>query len=386
MATDPKPTNTDQVARDLQNWDVIRNHRTGSPGDHVTSSWLAQEIVSAGAVPELDALTLERRLPGATRVSDGTHSIDGLPCFDGPLDDGKPVRGRAGPADSDAPIRVVPFVPIGDPALERLREQGACRAVVAVSAAPVGLAPGLAVQNAERFTRPFGPPVLQVSSTASDWLLAAASGGATLEVEVGLDQEPATATNVQTALPGADADLPPVVVMTPKSGWWTCTAERGGGICAWLACIRHFARNGNRRTLIFTANTGHELGHIGLDHYAEEFPDLYRSAHAWVHLGANFAARGSQIRWQASSDAWLERGRRDLEPLSTGGLVVTPVGTRPFGEARNVFDAGGAYVSLLGSNRWFHNPDDRWPNTVDLDATAGMVSFVLETVAELANG
>jgi hypothetical protein len=56
------------------------------------------------------------------------------------------------------------------------------------------------------------------------------------------------------------------------------------------------------------------------------------------------------------------------------------------GEARNIHDAGGRYVSLVAGNRWFHHPDDRWPHTIDLDKAERVVAAVQAITVELARG
>ena len=63
---------------------------------------------------------------------------------------------------------------------------------------------------------------------------------------------------------------------------------------------------------------------------------------------------------------------------------TTPVGDRPLGEARNIYDGDGQYVSILGSNRWFHHPDDRWPDTVDLERTMRLTQAMLAIARNLA--
>lgn len=46
---------------------------------------------------------------------------------------------------------------------------------------------------------------------------------------------------------------------------------------------------------------------------------------------------------------------------------VTPDGEPPLGEACNIHDGGGRYVSLIGLNGRFHSPTDRWPDAVNLE-------------------
>jgi hypothetical protein len=76
-----------------------------------------------------------------------------------------------------------------------------------------------------------------------------------------------------------------------------------------------------------------------------------------------------------------------LAALTARGIderIVTPLGERPLGEARNIYDGGGHYVSLLGNNGLFHHPDDRWPEAVDLDRTLALNQAMLEVVDRLA--
>jgi hypothetical protein len=148
--------------------------------------------------------------------------------------------------------------------------------------------------------------------------------------------------------------------------------------------IRYFAIAPPERTVIFTANTGHELGHVGLDHYLEENPDLVARAHAWIHLGANFATRDAAVLYQASSQALMRDGLAALTSRGISEINTTPVGNRPLGEARNVFDGNGAYISLIGTNPWFHHPDDRWPVSVDLDKLGRIYEAVLTMAVALA--
>ena len=64
--------------------------------------------------------------------------------------------------------------------------------------------------------------------------------------------------------------------------------------------------------------------------------------------------------------------------------VETPTGDRPLGEARNIFDKGGHYLSLLGGNPLFHHPADRWPNAVDLESTTQWARWIVDCVNQLS--
>jgi hypothetical protein len=62
-----------------------------------------------------------------------------------------------------------------------------------------------------------------------------------------------------------------------------------------------------------------------------------------------------------------------------------PRGTRPGGEARNIHDGGGRYVSLLGSGPYFHNVADRWPVAVDVAAVSRFSEAFASLAVSLAN-
>ena len=379
----------DQIVADIRGWDAIEDHRTGTEGDAATSAWLAGLARDAGAKPEVQAFAFDRWVLGNCAVAVNGRGADGVPLFDGGMTGPAGVQGTlATLADGEAGIGVGQIGNAAPPGANerfaRARAAGNCPALVAVAAMDSDV-PGLALQNADRFVDPFGPPVLQVASQEGHWLLSAAARGESAMVVVDVALESATASNVVASIAGRDATLAPVVVMTPKSAWWTCTAERGGGIVVWLALLRHFAANQPRRTVIFTANTGHELGHTGLDHFLEESPALAKAAHVWIHLGANFVAKDSERRLQTSDAGLQALAEQSMAAHDVRPQTIRSPGERPFGEARNIYDGGGRYLSWLGSNRWFHHPTDRWPDTIDLDSANRMTQAMLEIANTIAN-
>ncbi len=55
----------------------------------------------------------------------------------------------------------------------------------------------------------------------------------------------------------------------------------------------------------------------------------------------------------------------------------------PSGETRDIHRAGGRYVTLVGSNPWFHLPQDRWPHAVDVDAVNRIAGAAARLVVAL---
>jgi len=245
--------------------------------------------------------------------------------------------------------------------------------------------PGLCPSNADLFLRPFGPPVLQVSSEEATWLQDAARQGTGVHVIAQVTRTSVEALNVVATLAGADRSLPPLVVMTPRSGWWTCASERGGGIACWLELMRELKTAHLARDVVFVASSGHELGHLGINAFVDRRPGIVAKSAGWMHLGANIgAAQDAGTTIQASDD---EFERRQAEAIAAAGLTINrrnPRGTVPGGEAEVVHRGGGRYVSVIGRNALFHNPADRGPDVVDARAIAAFIDAFTQMAKGLA--
>ena len=365
-------------------WDSIKLHRTGTKGDNETAYWLVDEIKKCGLTAEVDKFDFIKRTPGKCEVTNGTNTAIGLPMFDGGSTAFDGIKGPHGSLNTDDVIAITQYSSDESSInLNKARAKNKHPAIVAIADVSPNI-PGLAVLNAESYRKPFGPPVLQVATQEGEWLMKL-KADEKISVSVELIDEESEALNVQTKIEGKDQSLSPLVVMTPKSGWGTCTSERGGGITIWLNAMRYLSKIKPNRNVIFTANTGHELSHLGLDHFLEKNASLVIDAFAWVHLGANFAAKSGQVLWQASSDEYMEKGLEQLKALNLDEIISWPVLSRPLGEARNIYDGGGKFISLLGSNPLFHHPKDIWPDSIDMEKLIKLNSFMTNMIIDMAN-
>ena len=365
-------------------------HRTGTDVDNQSADWLMQRIEMLDVAATDAAFEFKRLQPITAQLLIGDAVVSGVPLYDCHYTDASGITGSIGELGSDADIGVIMALPFDAAPNVRLlykaRKAAQHKAIVVVTDSQLP-EEGAALLNAEDFTAPFGPPVLQVAN--KHWIAIQTAIKSRQQVGFVLHCEyvKATARNVEAKIKGSRPELAPIVVMTPRSGWWANASERGGGIACFLEIMRAVKSSRPKRDVIFTANTGHELGHTGLSLFLNNNPALIKNAHIWMHLGANFAAKfGPQVRLQYSDDESVA----SLEPwLKQNGLTpsaVTPIGQRPLGEARNVFDGQGRFVSILGGNGLFHHPADRWPEAVDLSVTTQWVTaFVQLAVAEAGN-
>ncbi len=251
-----------RIAEIVQAYDSQGNHRTATAGDIAAAEWLQAEIRAMGATPQLEAFPIDRVDPGPAYLDIGGRRIDGVPVFDAAFSGAEGVKGRLGALGSDAEIALVesdPYV-----LLEPQREQRSAVAEARKSkhtAAVIltrGSVPGLFLLNAIAFMSPSGPPMLQVSAVESERLKKHAASLGEITLHARASRTATRASNVVVRFAGRDASLPPLVVSTPRSGWWQCAGERGGGIACWLETIRAIAAISPEREVLFAAFSGHE--------------------------------------------------------------------------------------------------------------------------------
>jgi hypothetical protein len=369
----------------IQTYDGQGIHRTATIVDNASADWLRQLANVAGGDAHLSAFSLGQVNIRAAYLELDGRRIDGVPLFDGGFTGDTGLVGTLGRADSMADIAVVTIDSAGvgteGRGLDAVRRNSAHRAVVAVTTTET---PGLTLSNASSFANPYGVPVLQVASEHQARLTELAAAGARVTLVVAASREPSEAMNVTVSVPGRQPNLAPLVVMTPRSGWWQCASERGGGLACWMESLRAVSAAKPARPAIFVASSGHELGHYGLDAFLKAQPTLIKDAAAWIHLGANIGAAGGQMRLQASDDEIEGRMGRALDDATAAVRQRVARGTVPAGEARNIHVGGGRYVSLLGSGRFFHTQQDRWPVAVDVDAVTKFATAVSTLAVAIA--
>jgi len=373
-----------RIARVIEAYDSQGIHRTGTEVDRLSAHWLRDEASRAGADVRLEPFTLDRVDPVTCGIEVDGRAIDGLPLFDGTFTDNAGLIGRLGTPGSKADVILMTAaqadISSEGRSLGELRRSGPHRAIVVITN---GSHPGLSPMNASAFREPYGVPVLQVGSEHTAWLGERANAGASIRFIAHATRTRAEALNVVATVNAQSRDLAPVVVITPRSGWWHCASERGGGIAVWLEAIREAAARRAPRTAMFLASSGHELGHLGLDSFIEHQPDLVKRGAAWLHLGANIGAAGGRARIQSSDDEIEAMAVKAFEVAGAGIQQRVPRGTVPAGEARNIHVGGGRYLSLLGSGPYFHNQADRWPTAVDAAAVERFAAGEASLLASL---
>ena len=74
-----------------------------------------------------------------------------------------------------------------------------------------------------------------------------------------------------------------------------------------------------------------------------------------------------------------------LGALAEHGIEREPmaVGFSGYGEARNIAERGGRYISLLGGHPYFHSPNDIFEQAVDIESLVAHAIAWRSLVADL---
>ncbi len=376
-------TQHDRISGVIREYDSQGYHRTGTAADVESARWLADCARSYAPDVELEEVPLDRLVLGACRIEVGGRHVRGLPLFDGGLTGTGGVEGRLEPVGSDAEIGLLE-VGAGEFQDDFDAERANPRHEAYVVVTQGGSA-GLACRNAPRFLTPFGPPVLQVSDEAAAWLHEGARDGTRARLLACATRSPAVSYNVVASLPGRDSSLSPLVVMTPRSGWWQCAAERGGGIAGWLEVMRRLSESDRARDVTFVATTGHELGLLGVHKFLEKRGSLVEGAEAWMHFGASIgAAEDAGVRLGAGDAALASAAQKALKRRGAPDTPTAGEGEMVGAESNVVHALGARCVAMAGGHAFFHMRSDRWPGAVDVGAVAAYASAFADVAVEIA--
>jgi hypothetical protein len=356
---------------------------SGGPGDVATGAWLEDELSRAGfsterhpfEVPFFEAREASLTCAGATAPVHPQPIV--VPT--GPRGISAPLRLAERNADLTGAIALVAlpakrWVTLLDPQASRPIAEAigkGAAAVVLVTNGPIGEQIGL---NVSLKRPPFERPVATLAPKDAGPFLAAAEAGRAARLTVdgtggGAARRPAF--NLIGRLDRKAART--LIVSTPRSGWFTCAAERGSGLAVWLALAHWLARTDHGVNLEFLATSGHEYEYVGGERYLAERAPKPAQTRMWVHIGASLAARdwhelGSRLLPLPSADSQrvltatadvLARVRAAFKGVT--GLEATYEATRAMagGELVNVIEAGYASaIGEYGGHRYFHTPGD----------------------------
>ena len=340
-------------------------HRTGWEADERATEWLIGVLAQHGVSASSHAFEFPCVETKAAYVEVDGRQIEGTPLYDGASTGPEGIFGRLALPEgelSGSSLLVMDDARRLPQILETSPE--APSGVILITGDAKG---DIVLRNAERIDDPFALPVIQVARKDAALLLDAE--GKTARIVLDFQRPISTATNVIGRLE-SPAARGLVVVMTPKSGWFTCASERGGGIAITLALAAYLAGLKERqKEVLFLFTSGHEINQYGLACLLRDNPGLRDEAEAWVHLGASIGA--SRQTWWRLYSRDDELRARFTDSLSREGFDDIPwadKNERPVGESKQVYDK--RFVSIIGMHDYFHGPNDIPSLAVDANRVA----------------
>ncbi|WCL55227.1 hypothetical protein [Gimibacter soli] len=389
-------TITGNVTDDLIRYIGFGSKQAGGPGDKACGDWMAGELVKAGFEIERQSVSVPSFAPARTELvsGDAKANVWPQPIVMPTSAEGISARivrvdaaGRAS-APLDGAIALIDL-PHGrwSSALSKAiwAPTKAAFAAGAVAAVIITNGPSgkvIALNTDGRKPMFAGPTALIAPEDAAPFLAAAMAGEtATLYLTGESSRRPAF--NFVGRIDRGKGRW--LIVSTPRSGWFTCAGERGGGVAAWLAIARWAAAAVTSHNLAFVCNSGHEYEYLGAEESMKAMAPKPAETDFWLHLGANLAARdwheitGAPMplpgtdaqRYLVTSPALLPAARELFAGLS--GLEA-PYSSQDLsaGELTGIIAAGYPSVAgIFGIHRFHHVAED--------DARCVVAAAVAET-------
>ncbi len=293
------------ASRDLERYIALGSKASGGPGDTACGEWLGEELAAAGYRVERTPFDVPFFEPQRTTLTTGATTVPVIPHA---IVVPTPSEGVTGPLfrldpQAPAPIPQSALVivdlprqgwssataPLIGKALALAEKAGAC-GVVLLTNGPTGEAVALNAHDDQPMSR---LPTACLAPDDARTFLAGAERGApgTLTLMGRGGRRPAF--NIAGRRNVADA-RGTVIVSTPRSGWFTCAAERGPGIAVWLDLLRWTASAKLPLNLIFSAHAGHEYENLGLRHQLLRLPKP-QEIDVWLMFGAGTVTREARI-------------------------------------------------------------------------------------------
>ncbi|CAK18133.1 hypothetical protein [Pseudomonas entomophila] len=365
-----------EIEKLLARYDQMGPHRTGAEQDKAVAQWFVDALTGLGLEIVSRPFSLDVITDHCCQLQIGTEQFELMPCHDSLLPERLELQAEIDTRTTEG-IQVVQSSTMGYTQLTEIRENSRAAAMIVIT---MGSRPGLTPPNAEHFEAPLQVPTFFVSGEQRARLLALAEQNLAATLHSRVIRQPRRSSNIVAIKQGARGDLAPIIVFTPRTGWWHCASERGGGLAAMVSLASALRDTDVQRTVILAVSSGHELGYLGMKQLVREV--LPKDAHLWVHLGANFSARHDPLFFMQASNAMIEQ--TFLHALNAKGIepdIIAPRGGALSGEGEQI-PRQANYLSLQGGNALFHHPDDRFPDAVDMPKLAGICQalerFILE--------
>lgn len=300
-ASSSEPTAVQSIEADLLRYVGFGAKPAGGEGDTACGEWLAGELAMAGFTVQRQVFDAPYFTSRSSQFICGDASAPVYP---------QPIVRTTGPDGVTGPVVRVDaaghfvgslagaialvdlpharwssmMTPAARRPIEAAFAAGA-RAAVAITNGPTGKVVAL---NADGRQPMFAGPVALLAPEAAGDFLAAAMQRRDARLIIDGEGGRRPAFNFVGRIDRGKGRW--LAVSTPRSGWFTCAAERGPGVAAWLDLARWAPAALPDHDLAFICNTGHEYEYLGAAEAMKEIAPPVASTDFWLHIGANVAS------------------------------------------------------------------------------------------------
>ena len=398
----------EHLYQDVITYTRLGEHRTGTPGDALTSQWVLNRLHDAGLKAEFQPYRFRQFFPERVSLSVAGHEVQAFPEWPPRFIGPEPIRAPLTawtPAGGHLKGRIAllkyPAERLDIPAfrsglrsrLQAMADAGALAAVL-ITPSPSG---EVLIPNQDEDADILPLPLLDVGSRDEPLLTSAAETGAVATFLLdGRQSAQAESRNV-IAHWGPPGDV--IVVSTPMSGWFTCGGERGPGVAVALALAQWVAQRRPKTGYLFDFNSGHELNGAGARRFLASGAPKPAQVRCWFHLGANIAT----FDWERDTREYNRHANPEKYRVTCSdgellSILNTAFSTLPqvkpyvgigIGELVAFFEAGYRGFGFFGGRHYFfHNPGDRAHTTAPelLEPLALAAISALEAIEALPGG
>lgn len=371
------------IAADLDRYVGFGNKQAGGDGDNRCGEWMAEELERAGFAIERQTVSVPYFTPDRCTLTSGDTEAavwpqpivvpTGAQGITAPIVRVDAAGEAAAPLDGAIALVDLPSARWStalSPAVRRpvmAAFAAGARAAVIVTNGPSGKIIAL---NADGREPMFGGPAALIAPEDAAPFFAAAMRGETATLHLTGTGGRRDAFNFVGRIDRGRGRW--LIVSTPRSGWFTCAGERGGGVAAWLQIARWAAAEAQDYDLAFICNSGHEYTYLGAEEMIREMAPRPVETAFWLHLGANLASRD----WHEAVGGMLPLPGTDSQRYLVVSPGLLPVARREFaglagleapyssetlsaGELANVIEAGYDPVGgIFGIHRFHHVAED----------------------------
>lgn len=383
VAAASEGSSPDPIADDLATYIGFGSKQSGGKGDTACGHWLASELEAAGYAVEKPRFSVPYFDPVSCRITVGQAQASLWPQ---PIVVPTPPQGVQGPlVRLDSAGRAGASL-AGAIALVDLPYNRWTSALATPIRKPIGAAFAAGAKAAVVITNGPTGKIIALNSDGRSPMFTGPVGLLAPEDAAAFLDAAMTRTAARVTLTGTGGRRPAfniigrmdrgmgrwLTISTPRSGWFGCAGERGGGIAAWLDLARRAPLMLPDHNLAFLCNSGHEYEYLGAEEALKAVAPKPDDTHFWLHLGANLAASdwheglfglsplaGSDSqRYLVVSPPLLPAARRLFAGLS-GLETPYPSDKLSAGELSTIIAAGYPSVAgVFGLHRFHHVADD----------------------------